>query len=239
LALAIIKEEMQISLPGTMGNPVFTGADVTKLIKAHKTISPCPGTDPAAKDVITTYPYYRSETIQDTLKMMNGYLTKDCMDVKQELKDTFRHADCLLYVYTMSNLERLCREQLESGIVGVKAFILTYDNVSCIMLRTGALAEYSQVEIFLGAHPRDVRAKALMKVELEPRDPSTFAHDQLQKHVLDKWAMADALAVGDSETVHTAAGVSPYIIPAGVRRPQMPVVVNLPAIPNDETLAPS
>jgi hypothetical protein len=36
-----------------------------------------------------------------------------------------------------------------------------------------------------------------------------------------------------------APGVSPYLIPAGVSHPQMPVVVNLPAIFNAETLTPA
>jgi len=35
-----------------------------------------------------------------------------------------------------------------------------------------------------------------------------------------------------------ALGVSPHSIPAGVQLPQMPIVVNLPAIPSEETPAP-
>jgi len=168
-------------LPGTMGAPVFGGADVTKFIEAYESLSSRTGTDPAAEDVIATFPYYCSETIQETIKMMNGYLRKDWEQLKEELKDAFRHADSRVYMYTRSYLERLCKEQRERGNVGLKAFILAYDNISRIMIDKGALAEYSQVEMLLGALPRNLRAKAVMKLELDPRDPSTFKYDKTPK----------------------------------------------------------
>jgi len=226
-------------LPGTMCAPVFGGADVTKFIEEYESLSSRTGTNPAAEDVIATFPYYCSETIQETIKMMNGYLTKDWVLLKEELKDAFWHADSRVYMYTRSFLEQLCRDQLERGKVGLKAFILAYDNISRNKIGKGAQAEYSQVEMLLGALPRDLRAKAVKKLELDPRDPSTFKYDKLRKHVLDKCSTADALAVLDSEGACTAPGVSPYSIPAGVPLPQMPVVVNLPAIPNEETTAPA
>jgi hypothetical protein len=71
-------------------------------------------------------------------------------------------------------LEQLRQDQLEHGNVGLKAFILPYDNISRIIISKGALAEYSQVEILLRALPRDLIAKAVMKLELDHRDPSTF-----------------------------------------------------------------
>jgi hypothetical protein len=76
-----------------MGAPVFGGADITKFIEAYESISYPTRTDPAAEDIIATFPYYCSETIQETIKMMNGYLTKDWVQLKEELKDTVRHAD--------------------------------------------------------------------------------------------------------------------------------------------------
>jgi len=226
-------------VPGTMGAPVFGGADVTKFIEPYVSLSFRTGTDPAAEDVIATFPDYCPETIQDTIQMMHAYLMMDRVQLKEELKDAFRHADRRVYMSMRSYLERLCRDQLECGNVGLIAFILAYDNISRIVISKGALAEYSQGEMLLGALPRDLRVKAVMKLKLDPRDPSTFKHDKLRKHVLDKCATADALALLDSEGACTAPGVSPYSIPARVRLQQMPVAVNLPAIPNEETLAPA
>jgi hypothetical protein len=107
------------------------------------------------------------------------------------------------------------------------------------MIRNGALAEYSQVEMLFGSLPRDWKAKAVMKLKLDSRDPSTFKYNQLRKDVLDICATRDALALLDSEAACTAQGVSPYSIPLVVPLPQMPVVVNLPAFPNEETPAPA
>ena len=190
MALAIAKEKTQMPLPGTMGAPVFGRADVTKSIEAYESLSSRTVTDPASDDVIAKFPYSCSDTIQETIKMMNGYLTKDWVQWKEELKDAFRHAfrhaDSRVYMYARSCLERLCWDQLERGNVSLKAFILAYDNISRIMISKGALAEYSQVEMLLGALSRDLRAKAVMKLELDPKDPLTFKYDKLQKHVLVK-----------------------------------------------------
>jgi len=239
LSFAIAKQKKQIPLPGTLGAPVFGGADVTKFIEAYYSPSYGTGKDPAAEDVIATFPDYSSETIQETIKMMNGYLMKDWVQLKEELKDAFRHTNNQVYMYTRLYLERLCRNQLQHGIISLKAFIITYDNLSYILINKGAKAEYSQVEMLLGTLPRDLRAQAVMKLGLDPRDPSTFNYDKLPKYVLDKCSTADALALLDSEDARTAPGVAPYAIPAGVPLPQMPVVVNLPAIPNEESQAPA
>ena len=97
-------------LPSTMGAPVFGGEDITKFIEAYESLSSCTGTDPAAEYDLATFPYYCSEAIQETIKMMNGYLRKDWVQLKEELKDAFRHADSRVYMFTRSYLERLCRD---------------------------------------------------------------------------------------------------------------------------------
>jgi len=174
LALAIAKEKKEIPLPGTMGTPVFGGADITKPIKAYESISSRTVTDLAADDDIAMFPYYCSETIQETIKMMNGYLRKDWMQLKEELKDAIRHANSRVHMYTRLYSERWGRDQLKRGNLGLKAFIRAYDNISCILINKGALAEYSLVELLLDALPRDLRTKAVMILEQDPRDPTTF-----------------------------------------------------------------
>jgi len=67
-----MKEMKQIPLLGMMGSPVLEFTDVTKLIEEYETLSSCTGTDPAAKDVITTFPYYFSETRQEMIISMKG-----------------------------------------------------------------------------------------------------------------------------------------------------------------------
>jgi len=106
------------------------------------------------------------------------------------------------------------------------------------MINKGALAEYSPVEMLLTALPRALSAKAVMQLELDPRDRFTFKYDTLQTHVLIDCITADALTLLDSEGAHTVLGVSLYPIPAGVPLPQMPEVVNFPAIPIEVTPVP-
>jgi hypothetical protein len=125
-------------------------------------------------DVIATFTYYCSETIKETIKMMIGYLTKDWVQLNEELQDAFQHGNSQVYLYTRSYMDRLCRDQLELGNVNLKAFILAYDIISRIMISKGPLAEYSHLEMLLGALPRHLRAQTVMKLEVDPRDPCTF-----------------------------------------------------------------
>jgi hypothetical protein len=85
LALAIAQELKQMPLPDTMGAPVFGGADVTKFIQAYESLSSRTGTDPAAADFVVTFLYDCSDTIRETIKMTNGYLTNDRVQLKDEL----------------------------------------------------------------------------------------------------------------------------------------------------------
>jgi len=81
-----------------MGAPVFGGADVTKLILLYDRISFRTGTDLVPEDMIVTYPYYCSEIIQETIKMMNRYLRMDWVQLQEKLKDTFQHTDSYVYL---------------------------------------------------------------------------------------------------------------------------------------------
>jgi hypothetical protein len=92
--------------------------------------------------------------------------------------------------------------------------------------------------MLLGSLPRDLRAIANMKRELDPRDLLTCKWGKLRKHVLDKCLTANALSLPDLDNARMVPGVSPCSIPAVVPLLQMPVVLNLGAVLKEETPAP-
>jgi len=173
------------------------------------------------------------------LKMMNGYLRNDWEQLNKELKDAFHHANSQVYMYTTSYLEWLCKDQRERGNFDLKTYILAYDNISRMMIDKGALAEYSQVEMLLGALQGNLGPNALMSLELDRRDPLTFKYDKLWKDGIGNCVTANAITLLASEVAHMAPGVSPYPVPAGVPLPQMPVVINLLAIISEQSPAPA
>jgi len=160
-----------MSLSAPMRTLFFRGVDVTEFIAAYVTFSSCNGTDLLAEDVIETFTYYLSETIRQTITTMNAYLGYDRVQLNKEMKDAFQQADSWVYIYTRSYLERLCWDLLERGNIGWKVYILAYDNISSNMTNKRASAEYSQVAMLHGFLPTDVRAKAVMKLEPNPRKP--------------------------------------------------------------------
>jgi len=142
-------------------------------------------------------------------------------------------------MYTRFYWQRLYHVQQELRDVGLKAFILTYKIFSDGIIVMERLAKYSQLEMLLRALPRYLTATGIMLLKQHPRDPSTFKYEKPRKHFFDKSVNADALTLQDSERAHTAPGVSPYSIPAGVSLLQLPVVITFPAISSEETLAPA
>jgi hypothetical protein len=104
----------------------------------------------------------------EVIKMMSGYFSKAWKLLKEEQKVAFHHTDSRVYMYTSSYLVRLCNDQGECGNVDLEAFILAYDNIGRILIDKRALAEYSQVEMLLGAVPTNLKRNAVMKLELDP-----------------------------------------------------------------------
>ena len=76
-----------------MGNPVFKGADVTKCIEVHESITFCTGTDPGAEDVFATNLEYYPDTIEEMIKLMNRYFRQYWERLNEELQDAFHHAN--------------------------------------------------------------------------------------------------------------------------------------------------
>jgi len=106
------------------------------------------------------------------------------------------------------------------------------------MINARAFAQYVQVEILLRAVLRHLRAKRGMKLDHDPRDPSTFNYGKLWKHVLNICATSDAPALLETDRLRTGPGISLYSIPGGVPLPRIRELEKLPAIPNKETQAP-
>jgi len=107
------------------------------------------------------------------------------------------------------------------------------------MITKEALDEYSQEEMLLGALPRDLCAKAVIKLEIYPRDPSMFKYNKLRKHVIGKCAAANTLTLLHSEEADMAPGVSPFSVPAAILLPRVPLAVNHLTIPTEETPVPA
>jgi hypothetical protein len=76
-------------VPSRLGAPVFGGADVTYFNEVYESLSSRTATDPAGEDVNAKFPYYCTETIQETIQIIKRYLKKDWVQVKEELKDGF------------------------------------------------------------------------------------------------------------------------------------------------------
>lgn len=68
---------------------------------------------------------------------------------------------------------------MECGNIGLKAFILAYDNISRAMINNSSMAMNSQVEMMLGTLPIDLGANVVMKLELDHRDRSIFRYNEL------------------------------------------------------------
>jgi hypothetical protein len=123
--------------------------------------------------------------------------------------------------------------------VSLKAFILSYVNISRIIITKGAMAKYSQVKMLLGAFLRDLCAKVVMKLEMDRRGPSMLKYDKFQNHVMDNCASTNTLPRLHSDGARTAPGVSTYSVPAGTVLLRISQEVNHLSIPTKQTPLPA
>jgi len=56
MALANVKKQKQMALPGTMGATQSGGGDITQFLVVYESLPFGTGTDPAAEDLIATLP---------------------------------------------------------------------------------------------------------------------------------------------------------------------------------------
>jgi hypothetical protein len=136
-------------LPDTMATLVFPVSSVRKLIEGYKPLSSATGTNPAAKVVIPTFPYYFSETVQEALNMINRYLKKGLVQLKLVLKDAFHHANSRVNIYIRLYLDAVCPDQRKCGYNVLKDVMFAYYSISRIIISNGALANYSPLEMLL------------------------------------------------------------------------------------------
>ena len=157
---------------------------------------------------------------------MSGYNDRDWPVLKTQLKDCFRHSDSRDFMYMQTFLAKLCQEQRNRGDVGLKAFVMTCDNVSRTMFINGSLAEYTRIESLMKALPHSLKAKAVVSLDMDPPQPATFKYDRLRDFLIAKCMTADALALIDSEETSTIPGISQYSAPALAAVPQLPTWVS-------------
>jgi hypothetical protein len=91
--------------------------------------------------------------------------------------------------------------------------------------------------MLLGAFPRDSSTTVVMKIDLDLGDSTRFKYDTFCDHAFDQCATTDYLAVFDSQRTRTVPRIALYEIPNVVPVLPMRVVLILPTIPTEETLA--
>jgi len=140
-------------------------------------------------------------------------------------------------MYIWSYYIHLCKGELECDTVSLKACILTYKNMSHILINKGAMAEYSQLEILLATLQRDGSGNFLIKLEEDPRPPSRWEYNTLWKQYLDSFLTTNTLAIMHSGWVCTVPGDSPYSVPAGVSLTPIALGVHILAVSNEDSPA--
>ena len=159
----------QMPLPRTLGAPRFNGVDVTRFLTLYKSISCRTGTNPDQEDIVDIFPYYCAADLQKMVKMISGYNDHDWPILKTQLKDRFCHSDSRVFMYTQTFLAKLCQDQRNRGDVGLKAFVMTYDNVSSTRFVNGSLAEYTRAGSLMTVLPRSLKATAVVRLDSDPQ----------------------------------------------------------------------
>lgn len=130
------------------------------------------------------------------------------------------------------------KDQQDCGNISPKALFLANDNISLIMTDTEALADDSQMHILLGDLPWELKANVVMKLELDPRNPSMFTYATLQKLVFNNCFHTYDRTILDLDGARMVPRVHLYSVRAAIPFPQMLALVNLLAICREEIPTP-
>ena len=171
---AATKPRNQMPLPFSPSASIFLGSDGTTFLHKYQSIAAFTGNDPSSRKFVVMLPYYCTEAIWETVKMMHGYERRDWAALKKEMLDAFRYTDSRpnSLVSTRQYLEnRRAEFGGRDDTECVMSFLRTYDHICRVVTERGTMVEYEKTEMLLHALPKRLWRRAIAKLGLNILEP--------------------------------------------------------------------
>jgi hypothetical protein len=153
--------------PGTLGSPMFEGANVTEFLERYKDL--CSDYRVSDKDRLTRLPRYCIQPVAETIRFMNEWRTRDYVALKKVLLSEYRDNDTHQLLYSVPFLEKY------------KSIARSKDD---------DIIDYCTRVWFIHGLPLSIASRLIRKFAIDTEDPDTVNYQQQLEHV-QKQAASD------------------------------------------------
>jgi hypothetical protein len=174
-------------LPGTLGSPMFEGANVTEFLERYEDL--CSDYRVSDEDRLARLPRYCIQPVAETIRSLKEWKTKDYAALKKALLSEYRDDDTRQLLYSVPFLESY-KNILRTEDDDILDYCRQFDRIAQHCIGKGVLAEYTARVWFIHGLPLPTASRLIRKFAIDTEDPTTVDYQQQLEHV-KKQAMSD------------------------------------------------
>jgi hypothetical protein len=176
---------MPMPLPGTLGSPMFEGANITEFLECYEDL--CSDYHVSAEDKIKRLPRYCVQPIAENIRFLKEWRDRDYTALKKTLLDDYRKDDIcqlLCFIHFLESYKNVLRTE-EDDILD---YCCKFDWIAEHCIEKGVVSEYTVAIWFLHGLLLSLAGKAIKKFAIDTKDLLTINYQDLLEYIIQRIA---------------------------------------------------
>ena len=167
-------------LPGSIGTPLFEGANATEFLERFNDL--CNDYSIALADRLIKLPKYCAREVGEAIKTFKAYRERDYSALQKAFLSEYREHDTFQQTYSLQFLERF-KSVARTEKDDILRYARQFDMVAKVLIQKGVLGKYTAGVWFLHGLPQSLRSKVIRKHDIDTEDPDTIDYDRIFEFV--------------------------------------------------------
>ena len=176
--------------PGTLGSPMFEGANVTEFLERYEDL--CSDYRVSDDDKLTRLPRYCIQPIAETIKSLKEWKSRDYTTLKKALRTEYRNDDTQQLLYSvpfLENYKNIARTEKDD----ILDYCRKFDRIAQHCMEKKVLTTYTAGVWFIHGLPLSTASKLIRKLEIDTKDLDTINYTKVLEHVIKQTASNKAI----------------------------------------------
>jgi hypothetical protein len=176
---------MPMPLPGTLGSPMFEGANITEFLERYEDL--CSDYHVSAEDKVKRLPRYCVQPIAENIRFLKEWGNRDYTALKKVLLDDYKKDDIHQLLYSLHFLESY-KNVLRTETDDILEYCRKFDRIAQHCIEKKVLTEYTAGVWFIHGLPPSAAGKLVRKFAIDTEDPDTVEYQKQLKYIIQRIA---------------------------------------------------
>jgi hypothetical protein len=176
---------MPMPLPGTLGSPIFKGANITEFLECYEDL--CSDYHVSAEDKVKRLPRYCVQPIAENIRFLKEWRNRDYIALKKVLLDDYRKDDIYQLLCSVHFLESY-KNVLRTEEDNILDYCRKFDWIAEHCIEKGVVSQYTVAIWFLHGLPLSLAGKTIKKFAIDTKDPLTINYQDLLEYIIQRIA---------------------------------------------------